>query len=51
MTLHDLSPPSNLENHPKLGRAYYQMSQLIAEIRTRELSPEVISAINTEVDK
>ena len=50
MTLHHLNPPSGLEEHPKLGRAYHQMSQLLAELRTRELSPEVINSINTEVE-
>jgi zinc transporter ZupT len=50
MTLHELNPPSGLEEHPKLGRAYHQMSQLLAELRTRELSPEVISGINSELE-
>lgn len=49
MTIHQLTPPSDLEEHPKLGRAYHQMSQLLAELRTRELSPEVINSIHTEV--
>ncbi|WP_019039075.1 hypothetical protein [Psychroflexus tropicus] len=49
MTLHQLTPPSGLEDQPKLGRAYYQMQQLLEELQTRELSPEVINSINTEV--
>ena len=51
MDIKELNKRPGLAQNMKLQRAYLQFEKLIAELRKKELPPEIVSTINTHIDR
>lgn len=51
MDIKELKNRPDLSDHEKLNTSFTQFNKLLMELRDRELSPETVKSINSEIDR